>query len=113
MIFEGKASSLQDFKMYFLRMLYSWSQVLDGVSKMSLLESVDKIMQESLRDNVFWIYSFCIWVSHPWCLIYITILITYQKNLTLFRFTLRSSCSVKNGFICSFFVASRLFVLCF
>jgi len=86
LIFEGKASSLQDFKMYFLRMLYSWSQVLDGVSKMSLLESVDKIMQESLRDNVFWIYSFCIWVSHPWCLIYITILITLSKKFHFVSF---------------------------
>ena len=28
-IFEGKARSYQEFKLYFLRTLYSWSQVLD------------------------------------------------------------------------------------
>jgi len=48
-IFEGKGSSLQDFKLYFLRMLYSWSQVLDGGSKVSLLNFIDKIMHKSLR----------------------------------------------------------------
>ena len=81
-IFEGKASSLQDFKLYFLRMLYSWSQVLDGGSKMSLLDFIDKITQESLRAWCF--FGFAPFVhgcqSAPWCLLYITILITYKKK---------------------------------
>ena len=48
-IFEGKASSLQDCKLYFLRLLYSWSQVLDGSSSMSSLDFVDKTIHESLK----------------------------------------------------------------
>jgi len=48
-IFDDKASSTQDFKLYFLGTLYSWSQVIDGGSKVSLLDFVDKIMHESLR----------------------------------------------------------------
>jgi len=48
-IFEGKASSHMDFKLYFLRMWYSWSQVLDDGSKVSFLDFVDKIMHGSLK----------------------------------------------------------------
>ena len=48
-IFDDKASSVQDFKLYFLGTLYSWSQVLNGGSKVSLLDFVDKIMHGSLR----------------------------------------------------------------
>jgi len=47
--FEGKSSSLQDFKLYFLGLSYSWTQVLYGGSKMSLLFFVDRNMHESLR----------------------------------------------------------------
>jgi len=47
-IFDDKALSLQDFKLYFLGTLYSWSQVLTGGSTVSLLDFVDKIMFESL-----------------------------------------------------------------
>ena len=36
-IFEGKASSYQDFKLYFLRTLYSWSQVLGDGTNLNLL----------------------------------------------------------------------------
>ena len=32
-IFEGKASSIPDFKLYFLGTLYSWGKVLDGVPR--------------------------------------------------------------------------------
>jgi len=48
-IFEGKVSSIQDFKLNFLGTPYSWPQVLDGVCKVSFLDFVDKIMHESLR----------------------------------------------------------------
>ena len=48
-IFDDKASSIQDFKLYFLGTLYSWGQVLNGGSKVSFLDFVDKIMHESLR----------------------------------------------------------------
>ena len=48
-IFDDKALSLQDFKLYFLGTLYRWSQVLNGGSTVSLLDFVDKIMFESLR----------------------------------------------------------------
>jgi len=48
-IFDDKALSIQDFVLYFLGALYSWSQVLNGGSKVSLLDFVDKIMYESLR----------------------------------------------------------------
>lgn len=47
-MFEGKALSLQNLKLYFMRMLYSWSQVLNCGTKLSLLDFVDKIMHESL-----------------------------------------------------------------
>ena len=45
----------------FLRMLYSWSQVLDGGSKVPLLDFVNKIMHESSR--VWWFLYFPL-VSH-------------------------------------------------
>jgi len=48
-IFDHKALSFQDFKLYFLGTLYSWSQVFNGGSTVSLLDFVDKIMFESLR----------------------------------------------------------------
>ena len=48
-IFEDKALVIQDFKLYFLGTSYSWSEVLDGDSKVSLQDFVDKIMHESLR----------------------------------------------------------------
>ena len=48
-IFEDKALSFQDFNLYFLETLYSWSQVLNGGLNVSLLDFVDKIMYESLQ----------------------------------------------------------------
>jgi len=42
-IFEGKARFYQKFKLYFLRTLYSWSQVLDDGTNLNLLSFVDKI----------------------------------------------------------------------
>ena len=47
-IFDNKALSLQDLKLYVLGTLYSWSQVLKRSSTVSLLDFVDKIMFESL-----------------------------------------------------------------
>ena len=49
MIFEGIYSSIRDLKLYFLGTLYSWSPMLDGGSKVSLVDFVDYIMHESLR----------------------------------------------------------------
>ena len=48
-IFEGKAKSNQDFKLYFLRTLYSWCQVLGDGPNMNLLNCVDKISIKSMR----------------------------------------------------------------
>ena len=42
-IFEGIDLSFQDFKLYFLRILYSWSHALDGVVNLILLDFVDII----------------------------------------------------------------------
>jgi len=44
-IFEGIDLSIQDFKLYFLRILYSWSHALEGGTNMSFLDFVDNIMQ--------------------------------------------------------------------
>ena len=45
MIFEGKGLSLQDFKLYFLRILYSWSHALDGGANTTFVDFVDNLMQ--------------------------------------------------------------------
>jgi len=47
--FDDKASSIQDFKLYFLGTLYNWCQVLNGSSKVSLLDFVDKILHKSFH----------------------------------------------------------------
>ena len=44
-IFEGLYMSFQDFKLYFLRILYGWCHVLDGGTNLTFLDFVDKIMQ--------------------------------------------------------------------
>jgi len=41
--------SYQDFKLYFLRTLYSCSQVLDDRTNLNLLNFVDKISIEIMR----------------------------------------------------------------
>ena len=48
-IFEGKARAIDDFKLYFLRTLYSWSQVLSYGIKLTFLDFVNMITVESLR----------------------------------------------------------------
>jgi len=48
-IFGGKAKSIQDFKLYFLRTLYGRSQVLDHGTNLTFLDFVDRIVVESLR----------------------------------------------------------------
>jgi len=48
-IFDGKARSYQEFKFYFLRTLYSWSQVLNVGTYLNFLDFVDKINIESTR----------------------------------------------------------------
>jgi len=47
-IFEGKGRSYQDFKLYFLRTLYSWSQVLGDGINLNLLNFVNKISIKGL-----------------------------------------------------------------
>ena len=44
-IFEGKDLSLHDFKLYFLRILYSWSQALVDSANMTFVDFVDNLMQ--------------------------------------------------------------------
>ena len=44
-IFEGKDLSLQDFKLYFLRILYSWSNSFDGGANSSFVDFVYNLMQ--------------------------------------------------------------------
>ena len=48
-IFEGKALSLQNFKLSFLGLLYSWSHVVNGSINLTFLDFIDKILLESLR----------------------------------------------------------------
>ena len=48
-IFAGKARSYQDFKLYLLRTLYSWSLVLGDGTYGNLLDFVDEISIESMR----------------------------------------------------------------
>ena len=48
-IFEGKARSSQEFKLYFLRTLCSWNQVLNDGTYINFLNFVDKINLESMR----------------------------------------------------------------
>ena len=48
-IFDDKALPLQDFKLYFLRLLYSWSVGLYGNKTSNFLAFVDCIMVESSR----------------------------------------------------------------
>jgi len=44
-IFEGKDLSLLDFKMYFLRVLYTWSQALEDRVNLTFVDFVDNLMQ--------------------------------------------------------------------
>ena len=44
-IFEGKDLSLLDFKMYFLRVLYTWSQALEDRGNLTFVDFVDSLMQ--------------------------------------------------------------------
>ena len=48
-IFEDKGLSFQDYKLYFLRLLYGWSVGLNGYKNLNFLGFVDYIMDESLR----------------------------------------------------------------
>ena len=48
-IFEDKTLSLQDFKLYLLRLLYSWRARLSGDKELNFLAFIDCIMDESLR----------------------------------------------------------------
>ena len=47
--FDDKVLSFQDFKLYFLRLLYSWSVGLSGNTNLNFLAFVNRIMDESLR----------------------------------------------------------------
>ena len=46
-IFEDKALSFQDYKLYFLSLLYSLSAWLNGNNNLNFLDFVDCIMNES------------------------------------------------------------------
>ena len=48
-IFEGKALFLQNFKLSFLGLLYSWSLVVNGSINLTFLDFIDKIMLEHSR----------------------------------------------------------------
>ena len=48
-IFKAKAMSFQDFKLYLLIMLYSWSDGLSGNKNLNFFAFVDCIMDESFR----------------------------------------------------------------
>ena len=48
-IFEDKALSFQEYKLYFLRLLFSWSVGLNGYKNLNFLSFVDCLMDESLR----------------------------------------------------------------
>ena len=63
-IFEGKAWTVHGFKLYFLRTLYGWSQVLNHGAKLSFLDFVYVIIVESLRAWRYFVNaSFCIWMT--------------------------------------------------
>jgi len=46
-IFEGIDLSFQEFKLYFLRALYSWSDFLNGGTNITILDFVDNTMQQA------------------------------------------------------------------
>jgi len=46
---EGKVLSIQNFKLSFLGLLYSWNHMVSGSFNFSFLDFIDKIMYESLR----------------------------------------------------------------
>ena len=48
-IFDDKVLSFQDFKLYFLRLLYNWSVALSDNTNLNFLAFVNRIMDESLR----------------------------------------------------------------
>jgi len=67
-IFQGKGRSFQDFQLYFLRTLYSRSQVLSCGIELTFLDFFDMIIIETLRAwCCFVIASFCISVTLPSC----------------------------------------------
>jgi len=51
-IFVDKVLSFQDFKIYFLRLLYSWSVGFNGNKSLKILAFVDCIMR-ALGHNIF------------------------------------------------------------
>ena len=48
-IFKDKALSFQEYKLYFLRLLFTWSIGLNGYKNLNFLGFVDYIMDQSLR----------------------------------------------------------------
>ena len=47
--FDDKVLFFQDFKLYFFRLLYSWSVRLNGNKNLNFFAFVDCIMDESFR----------------------------------------------------------------
>ena len=52
-IFEGIGLSFQDFKLYFLRILYCWSHALDGGVNLTFLDFVVNIRQGDWGHVIF------------------------------------------------------------
>ena len=59
-IFEGKVGAIDDFKLYLLRTLYSWSQVLIHGTKLTFSDFIDMTSVKSLRALWYFVMaSFC------------------------------------------------------
>ena len=67
-VFEGKDLSLHDFKLYFLRILYSWSQALDESANLTFVDFGD-ILCKDIKGFRFLVLPFCTWAIPPWCLL--------------------------------------------
>ena len=70
-LFQDEALSFQEYKLYFLRLLFNWSIGLNGNKNLNFLSFVDCIMDKSLRAYCFCICPFCKWVTSIWCPFYI------------------------------------------
>ena len=62
-IFKDIDLFFQDFKLYFLRILYSWSHALDGSTNLTFLDFVDNIRfrQGACGHDIFCFCPFGTW----------------------------------------------------
>ena len=65
-IFKGKDLSLLEFKMYFLRILYTWSQVIEDRVNLTFVDFVDNLCKgiEGIR---FFGFALVYVAAPPWC----------------------------------------------